>query len=365
MGWVSPTGYSNNDGWDDIVDAYDGDEATYAPCKTITVNYTYWCQFDRDYVWCNQVRVLATRTFGADTIMYVEAYYDGAWHAVLTTQVYDVPPEWFAANLEAAKHVTAVRVGWKKTSGGYHGDQWGKVYEIQLYAVASAPTAPTLLRCEGRLSPTTGVVDLTPELSAILNDPDPSDTLTHVAIQVATDSGFSNLLWDSGWLDIADIVAGNRCADVSYAGTAIAQVGETFYWRIKTKDDEGAEGSWSATSTFTMAPKQVGISDAGAGVDVPWWFHRVVVPDVGEAAEDVSWLRAVAVPDVGQASVEYIRAAFRIITVSDAGAATEAISPLNWIRTRSIRINAPAKDPVKAYPAKDAMIEYDPNAGGE
>jgi|GEM_PF-4077714 len=360
MGWVSPTGYSNNDGWTNPALAYDGNEATCAGCNITYVGHTYWCQFDRDYVWCNQVQIRAKRSFGGATTMYVEAYYDGAWHAVLTTLVTEAI-EWFAANLEATKHVTAVRVGWSRTGTTVVS---AYIYEVQLYAVASAPTAPTLLRCEGALNPT-GVTDLTPELSAILNDPDPSDTLTHVAIQVATDSGFSNLLWDSGWLDIADIVQGNRCADVSYAGTAIAQVGETFYWRIKTKDDEGAEGPWSATATFTMAPKQVGISDAGVGVDVPWWFHRVVVPDAGAAGEDVSWLRAVAVPDAGQASIEYIRAAYRVVTVSDAGAATESISPLNWIRTRSIRINAPAKDPVKAYPAKDAMIEYDPNAGGE
>jgi hypothetical protein len=357
MGWVSPTSHSNNDGWSNPTNAYDGSVETgdYA-----SLNYNEWCscQFDRDYVWCNAVRLYCSKAgLGLNLYVYVDAYYDAAWHLVFGAQPTGTPA-WYTGNLGTTAHVTAMRVRAVSTSGV----QTFYLYEVEFYAVPSAPIAPTQLLCEGETNPT-GVTDTTPELSAILNDPDPSDTLTHVAVQVATDDGFSNLVWDSGWLDIADIVQGNRCADVSYAGDAIEQAGQTFYFRIRAKDDEGTEGTWSSSATFTMAPKQVGISDAGSGSELISWLRKFLVSDAGAGAESASWKREVAVTDQGEASIEHIRVAFRLITIADAGAGAETMSPRQPGHNVGITIIFPPKDEPVPHSGKDDVIHYDPNAG--
>ena len=59
-------------------------------------------------------------------------------------------------------------------------------------------------------------------------------------------------MWQSDWIDITDCTEGNRCEEVSYAGTPLSWNGKTYYWRIKAKDDEGAEGAWSAVANFRM-----------------------------------------------------------------------------------------------------------------
>ena len=54
----------------------------------------------------------------------------------------------------------------------------------------TTPTAPTSLQTEGLTNPTT-VSDLTPEFSAIFNDPDTSDSSNYYQIQVNTNSSFT------------------------------------------------------------------------------------------------------------------------------------------------------------------------------
>ena len=51
---------------------------------------------------------------------------------------------------------------------------------------------------------------------------------------------------------MSNCTAGNRCSDISYAGSALSW-GALYYWRIKYWDDTPAEGSWSTgTNTFIM-----------------------------------------------------------------------------------------------------------------
>ena len=115
-----------------------------------------------------------------------------------------------------------------------------------------APTAPASLECEGATNPT-DVTDTTPEFTAIGNDPDSGDTLTHASIEVDDDSGFGSPIWQSGWIDIEDFTEGNRCAEISYAGSTPTP-GTKYYWRIKFKDGDGAEGAWSdGTDYFYLA----------------------------------------------------------------------------------------------------------------
>lgn len=117
-----------------------------------------------------------------------------------------------------------------------------------------APTAPTSLLTEGYTNPIP-VSDLTPEFSAIFNDPDTSDTGNYYQIQVNTNSSFTGtVMWDSGKTAISPITRGARSTDISYAGTALSHNGTIYYWRIKFWDQNtvNSEGVWSATANFTM-----------------------------------------------------------------------------------------------------------------
>ncbi len=118
--------------------------------------------------------------------------------------------------------------------------------------VNNAPTAPASLLVEGQTNPT-GLTDITPEFSAIFNDVDTGEVATHYQIQVATTSNFASTYWDTGSTTLASSTPkDSRIADISYSGSALAS-STTYYWRIKFWDDEGAEGSWSTTtSTFII-----------------------------------------------------------------------------------------------------------------
>jgi len=116
------------------------------------------------------------------------------------------------------------------------------------------PTAPTSLLTEGQTNPSR-VTDLTPEFSAIFNDPDTGDTGIFYQIQVNTASNFGGTsMWDSGKTAISPIAIGARSPDISYNGSTLSLNGQTYYWRIKFWDQNGIndESPWSATAAFTM-----------------------------------------------------------------------------------------------------------------
>jgi len=118
----------------------------------------------------------------------------------------------------------------------------------------NTPTAPTSLLTEGDINPSR-VTDLTPEFSAIYNDPDTTDTAVFYRIQVNTSSAFNGTtMWDTGKTAISPISNGARSPDISYAGTTLTLNGTTYYWRIKFWDqnDFQNESPWSATAAFTM-----------------------------------------------------------------------------------------------------------------
>ncbi len=116
------------------------------------------------------------------------------------------------------------------------------------------PAAPIELLTEGQTNPSR-VTDLTPEFSALFNDPDTSDTGVFYQIQVNTSSAFDGTtMWDSTKTAISPITNGQRSTDISYNGTALSLNGETYYWRIKFWDQNplNNESPWSATAAFTM-----------------------------------------------------------------------------------------------------------------
>ena len=136
-------------------------------------------------------------------------------------------------------------------------------FKIRLYVepepstslTSEESTPPQSPYAEGQLTPVTRVTDLTPEFSAIFDDPDTSDTAAFYQIEVNTQSDFlGTSMWDSTKSALSPPLAENaRMPDVSYAGTALSLNGAQYFWRIKFWDSDGTEGTWSATQIFYMA----------------------------------------------------------------------------------------------------------------
>lgn len=121
--------------------------------------------------------------------------------------------------------------------------------QVEYYVPNMAPTAPTGLLTEGETNPAT-LETLTPYFSAIFNDPDSGDIAQNYEIEVNTASDFSGAsMWDTGKTSMTDVTEGNRCPNVTYAGTTLVE-GTTYYWRIRFWDDDDAQGAWSATANF-------------------------------------------------------------------------------------------------------------------
>jgi hypothetical protein len=115
------------------------------------------------------------------------------------------------------------------------------------------PSKPTSPWCEEEISPS-NVIDLTPEFSAIFNDPDTGDTGEYYDIWVNTASDFTGTdLWYSMFNSISSITNGTRSPNISYAGTSLSANGATYYWKIRFQDRLGGiSGTWSDTQQFTM-----------------------------------------------------------------------------------------------------------------
>jgi hypothetical protein len=95
----------------------------------------------------------------------------------------------------------------------------------------------------------TGVTDPTPEFSWTFSDSDGGDTQGAYQILVASTPG--NLaseigdMWDSGKVT-------GSISEVSYAGTTLVQ-NQTYYWKVKTWDNNDAAGPYCGEQQFTTA----------------------------------------------------------------------------------------------------------------
>ena len=121
------------------------------------------------------------------------------------------------------------------------------------YTTNASPSEPTSLLTENQTNPI-AVLDTTPEFSAIYNDADAGDIANKYQIQVDNNSDFSSPFWDSGsaGTSMTDCSQGNRCNDISYAGSSLS-AGTTYYWRIRYWDDSDDVGAWSTgTNTFSV-----------------------------------------------------------------------------------------------------------------
>jgi hypothetical protein len=128
---------------------------------------------------------------------------------------------------------------------------WSSTQTPYSFTTSNSPSAPTIPYTEGVANPT-AVTDLTPEFSAIHNDPD-GDSADQYQIQVNTASDFTGtIMWDSTETSMTTTADGVRSPDISYAGTALLFNGTTYYWRIRFSDINGTQGAWSTAQTFTM-----------------------------------------------------------------------------------------------------------------
>lgn len=116
----------------------------------------------------------------------------------------------------------------------------------------AAPGAPDGLQANGQTNPTNlGTGDVT--FSAVHHDTD-ADPATKYRLEIATDSGFSSIVYDSGAAGtVLPSTANNtrNTPDINPPGTLAPG---SYFWRIKFWDDQGAEGAFSSNATFTVLP---------------------------------------------------------------------------------------------------------------
>lgn len=134
----------------------------------------------------------------------------------------------------------------------------GFAEKVITLTVGTAPLAPINLfshSSDAQSCCTTGITDDSPVFSAVFLDADLGNTAEKYRIQVAADSGFSTVLWDSGsaGTSMASCAISSRCQNITYGGSALSLGGTTYYWRIKFWDNTDIEGSYSATATFSTS----------------------------------------------------------------------------------------------------------------
>ncbi len=162
---------------------------------------------------------------------------------------------------------------------------WDIGADENLGAGNSAPTAPTTPYANddsaqsGQTNPS-GIIDATPAFSAIYNDPDSGDIANKYRVEVNTQSDFGGtVMWNSGssGTSMSDITEGNRCPDITYAGTVLAN-STTYYWRITFWDDGGTEGTASATQNFTTGTLTLPFADGFESGDLSAWSGNNTEP---------------------------------------------------------------------------------------
>ncbi|MCC7576434.1 MAG: choice-of-anchor L domain-containing protein [Methanomethylovorans sp.] len=112
------------------------------------------------------------------------------------------------------------------------------------FVSTTSPNAPTDLLCEGETN-ATDITDMTPEFSWTFSDSDSDDIQGAYQIQVGTNEGGSDM-WDSGQ------VTSSSSINISYAGSDL-DYSTTYYWRVRTWDNNNAAGPYCDDQTFATA----------------------------------------------------------------------------------------------------------------
>jgi hypothetical protein len=142
-------------------------------------------------------------------------------------------------------------------------------------ATNTAPNAPI------DLSPTGGGFTSSKTLSGTFSDPDAGDTLSAVQVQIASDSGFTSIVYDSGEVSASG-------TSFSHTHTATLAYNTTYYWRARTKDAAGVLGPYSTGDSFKQNTKPntpTGLTPTGSTVVpnlTPTFSGSASDPDSGD-----------------------------------------------------------------------------------
>jgi hypothetical protein len=165
----------------------------------------------------------------------------------------------------AAGAFYGVRLSASDTSASHVGEVWareqGSSYRAYItieYETNRNPNTPTLTEPANNAVLTTD----TPTFKATGSDPD-GDPMSMYRLQIATDAGFSGLIYDT-----SPAAGPAWVVERPYGGPGFTQ-GITYYWRIAMYDDSNA-GTWSATRTFTKAVHPT-VSGPTANFVAPIW----------------------------------------------------------------------------------------------
>jgi hypothetical protein len=144
------------------------------------------------------------------------------------------------------------------------------------YNSNTAPNAPT------NLSPNSGTVVTAKTLTGTFSDPDAGDSMSSVQVQIASDSGFASIIYDSGTVSSSG-------STFSVTHTAALTYNTTYYWRARTKDAAGLWGPYSAGDTFKQNTKPntpTGLTPTGGATVTgltPTFSGTASDPDAGDS----------------------------------------------------------------------------------
>lgn len=126
-------------------------------------------------------------------------------------------------------------------------------YVLIVYSSNTAPTAPTLVKVDGKTTGTSDITDTTPVVTFTGHDADVGDTLSKYDIQIdtTTDNGVA-----PDWTALAWEAVGGTSGIVDQTvtrtvGTALTS-GQWYALRCRTYDAANAQGAWSATFWFRV-----------------------------------------------------------------------------------------------------------------
>lgn len=183
----------------------------------------------------------------------------------------------------SAADIDDLQVGYQMKAASGQQPEVDYLYIVVDYTPGNHPS-PASLECERATNPTNA--SDSPIFSAVWQANGGTGTATHAYIQVSELNDFSTTKWDSGWINIADISHGVRCAVIEYTGTELStdppDANNYYYWRIKFKDGSNIESDYSSTATFKMTQRA-------------WWnkayaFRRKILlnPNHGQLPDDTT-----------------------------------------------------------------------------
>jgi hypothetical protein len=145
-----------------------------------------------------------------------------------------------------------------KTCTGTSYTYWYQYVATINYETNRPPNAPTIVNVKSSGS----TINKRPKLFVNVTDPDTLSVISNVEIQIATDSGFTNIIQDIqkgsdsgfgqsmiGWNGLPTL---NQSATISWTPQSDLSLG-AFFIRARSKDNSGAWSGWSAGQQFAIA----------------------------------------------------------------------------------------------------------------